>query len=301
MNATAFEKLRSQEREQSVVGMASYIVASELFAHLADDRDPDFGSCLKAVARLGQHCGRWSGAPGVDFMQLPDAQVVRQLFGRSIRAEVRPGGYATIIGEISTKPVPETARCYQVELAHVRDGIARAEEEFVANLWKKVVLTLDPSASSWQAVVRSPKRNGLLKAIVAGDGLELVAGTIVDRAASKAGLSLTPGQRVEAIEVAHASFPTAIHHHNLLISQLLQHGPDMSKAKRANSVWDHELTFTTGPGATVRGAPLVLVTSDPLILQAAVEAGTTGRVWSLDEYRTRLESRETLIDAYVKP
>jgi len=295
----AFDAMVADERSHSVIAMASYIVVSELLAHLADEHDPDFKACLRAVARLGRHCSRWRGGAEVDFMQLADAQVVRQLFGQSIASEVRPGGYATIIGEVSRNPVAEVVRGYHEELTLVRDGIMKAEAEFVANLWKKVVLTLDPAASTWQAVIRSPKRTTLLQAITAGEGLDLVAGTIVDRAASKAGVSLTEAQRMEAIKRAHRSFPTAIHHHNLLIRRLLENGPDMSKPERANSVWDHELTFSTAPGATVVGAPLVLVTGDPLILQASSDAGTRAHVWSFDEYRARVGNSDALIDTYL--
>lgn len=287
IGAESFERLRVDEQQHAVVPMASYVAAMELLSHLADPFDPSFMACLHATRRLGQHCSRWDGSKfNIEFMQLADAQIVSQLFGRRIAGEeIRLGGLSTIIGAIVDDPRPETALQYRDGLIQLRDGIEREEAKFAEKLWKKVVLSLAPDATDWQSVVRSPMRVPMLAAIDEGRGVELIAATIVDRAADKCGLRLDDADRADAVKNALLRFPTSIHHHNLLIRTLIDRGPDMSRADRANSLWDHEITYSTAPGATVKGLPLVLVTADPLILRAAELASTRNQVWSLNEYR----------------
>lgn len=297
----AFDALRRDESHHSVVAFASYIVATELLAHLAAEDDRDFGACLHATARLGTHCSRWDGsASNLGFMQLADSQIIRQLFGVSLESnETKAAGYSTIIGAITSSPCPASALQFQEGLTQLRDQVAQAEQEFADRLWNKVVMTLEPSALSWNDITKSAKRAGLLAALDAGHGLGLVAGTIVDRAAGKAGLRLTAPERDRAIARAIVLFPTAIHHHDLLIRELVTKGQDMRKPERANSVWDHDLTFSTAPGANVSGIPLVLVTADPLILRAAAAGGMTSRIWALVDYRKRLTDRDRYVDAHL--
>jgi hypothetical protein len=297
----AFEQLQNDERHHSVLPLASYVVAIELLAHLATEIDPDFGPCLHATARLGRHCSRWNGsASNLEFVQLADAQIARQLFGKTlVSEEIRSGGVATVIGAITDDPRRPTALQFKDGLEQLRDGISRAEKDFVYRLWNKVVLTLAPDAKDWQSVMKSAKRAQILAAIDSGRGLDLIAATIVDRAAEKCALSLTAVEREEASRRARILFPTAIHHHDLLIRNIIERGPKMERPERANSVWDHEITFSTAPGAEIQGVPVILVTSDPMILQAAVAAGTISQVWSLTDYRSRLSGREQFIDTYV--
>lgn len=73
----------------------------------------------------------------------------------------------------------------------------------------------------------------------------------------------------------------------------------MRRPDRANSLWDHEITYSTAPGATVKGVPLVLVTADPLILRASDLAHTRNQVWSVDEYRDRVAGRDQFVDTFV--
>jgi len=292
--------MQNDERNHSVVAIASYIVAIELLAHLATETDPDFGSCLHATARLGQHCSRWNGSLRFDFIQLADAQIARLLFGVTLNPEqVQTGGVTDVVGAITDHPQAATARHYREGLTELCESVSRSEKEFVDGLWNRVVRTLVPEAEDWQSVVKSPRRAQLLAAIDAGEALDLIAATIVDRAAEKSSLSLTAEERVAAIARARVLFPTPIHHHNLLIRTIIENGPNMGRPERANSLWDHEITFSTAPGAQIQGTPLVLVTSDPVILQAAAAAGTSSQVWSLDDYRARLARRDETIDAYV--
>lgn len=129
-------------------------------------------------------------------MQLADAQIVHQLFGRRISGEeIRPEGISTIIGAIVDDPRPGTTQRFREGLLPLRDGIAREEARFGDKLWRKVVLSLAPDARDWQSVVRSPKREPMLAAIDAGRGLDLIAGTIVDRAAEKCELRMTEAER----------------------------------------------------------------------------------------------------------
>jgi len=297
----AFEPFRCDEVHHSVIPYVSYFVASELLAHLSDEKDPDFRHCLAAITRLGRHCRRYDGSRyQMDFLQLPDAQVAKALFGLKIGSDsASPGVYADVIGDITDNPQPGVLHDWRESLGELREIVLRVEHEFVERLWARVILTVQPDAEDWQSILKSPKRPALMASLEAGQGLDLVAGTIVDRVAAKCGLVLTPTERDGAIANARKVFATPVHHHDLLVRHLIANGPDMSRPNRANSIWDHEITFSTALGARMNGVPLILVTGDPLVLQAANAAGTRQQIWSLHEYRERIAQRDVYVDSFV--
>lgn len=297
----AFEPFRRDEVHHSVIPYASYFVASELLAHLSDPGDPDFRHCLAATTRLGRHCRRYDGSRyQVDFLQLPVAQVARTLFGRTLETDrASSAAYGDVIGAITDNPEHGVLNEWKEPLTKLREIVLLVEREFVERLWSRVVLTLAPDAEDWQSIVRSPRRSALIAALEAGQGLDLVAGTIVDRVAAKCGLVLSQPEREAAIANARKVFATPVYHHDLLVRQLIANGPDMSQPDRANSIWDHEITFSTGVGATMIGVPLVLVTGDSLVRQAAEAAGTRRQIWTLAEYRERITQRDVYVDSFL--
>jgi len=52
----AFEDLFGREQKANIIALANVWVARELLAHLADQSDPSFSSCRRALERLYRHC-----------------------------------------------------------------------------------------------------------------------------------------------------------------------------------------------------------------------------------------------------
>jgi hypothetical protein len=297
----SFAKLLRDERHHSIVAYANYYVVTELLTHLYDDRDPDYASCVAALRRLGIHSGRRDGnRTSINFMQLPDAQIARILFGVQTQATGSPGIYSEIVGRLLDGEAQDVVNSYRNGIAELRERVAKNEAQFSAKLWERVVLTLQPGATSWNQITRSPLRNALLAAIDRGQAADLVAATIVDRAATRSGLVLSEASRQEAVGRALRAFPTAVQLHVLMIRRLIEKGPDMTRPNQANTIWDYEITFSTGPGATVQGVPLILVTNDPLITRAAEIAGMAQHYWSWQDYSQATSQRESYIDVVFR-
>ena len=121
-----------------------------------------------------------------------------------------------------------------------------------------------------------------------GVGLPLLAAGIAREAASLIDRSLNDREEEAATAKLLTSFPLVVHYRNNVIVRLAERGPDMSKRGQQNGIFDLHVCCAISPIAVLRGQPVVLVTDDDEILDAAVSAQMRQRVLSLEDYRELL-------------
>lgn len=292
LGADVFDELRDRERNLSIQAAGSYYVAMELLAHLADDQDPQFAISHNSLRRLWQHTKTYDGSRYVtNLMEPAESQVSHVLF-RAGPKDPRDdsaslGGF---VGQIANTERADLPGRFEEPLCECRDLVQSREEQFTQSLFDRVVRTLVPEATDWFSVTQdSPIRSTLLESISAGDGLSRIAEGTVRRIADDLGIELSQEELAEKVAVVKQAFPVPIHLFNGLVRNIVENGLDMTKQKRANSLWDFHIAFSTGTGANLDGMPIWLVTNDGEILKAAATAGATQNVKPFDEYTRILD------------
>ena len=303
LGADAFDELRDRERNLSIQAVGSYYVAMEFLAHLADDQDPAFAISHSSLRRLWQHTKTYDGSRYVTHVMRPaEGQVSQSLFHASpshLRdASASLGGF---VGQIANTDRADLPGRFNELLCECRDLVLSKEERFIQSLFDGVVRTLVPEATDWFSVTQdSAIRSTLLESIDAGDGLSQIAEGTVTRMADDLGIELSEEELAEKVEVVKEAFPVPLHLFNTLIRNIVENGLDMTKKKRANSLWDFHIAFSTGTGANIDGVPIWLVTDDGEILNAAATAGATQNVKSFDEYTHVLDLKWDLFREFLE-
>lgn len=290
LNSEDFATLAASERRLSIRPLASYYVATEFLAHLADREDPSFAFSLGGLRRLWEHTHTYDGSAYVtNLLKTAEHQVAYVLFPefrRQIPNSESIGGFVGRVVHTAPAALPGS---HQQELTGFRDFVQEKERGFVASLFDTVVRTLAPSAQSWHDVTaQTSLRDQVLKAIAQGHGRRHSAEGFVRRLVELFNLQCTEELIAERIEATQHVFPLPLYVVDGLVKSIIERGLDMTKKDRANSLWDIHISFSIGTDATFDGAPLWLVTDDRAILDAA-KASATPTVKDLDEYRKILK------------
>lgn len=284
MSLEGFDDLREQELARKVRPIASYYVVVELLAHLADPDDPSYGAAFYSLGRLWERSKIYDGShEGINRLQPMDDQLAMSLFGRPI-ATLDTGGFWSLAGSIVNDDISNLPSRYGDQLTKIADFVASAEADFIDSLWD-ALRVFAPQATSWQDLAQNTElRTEFLLKTEAGEGLIHIAEAFVLRTASQLDVELSPDELSEKRDMILEGFPLPIHLYDRIIRKVVETGQDMSKRKRANSLWDLQICFSTGRDATLAGAPLWLVTNDKPVIEAAKVAGTRANVKSLSEY-----------------
>jgi hypothetical protein len=301
----AFAALRDLEIAHSVLGFASHFVVREYLSHLADPSDPSFRPSLASLKRLWEHCHQYDGSREVlRFVADSEEQVAASLFGaepqeRDIAAE----HYGALAGEL-THSDPHTWAPYLPDLRAVREYILISETQWVDALWRTAVLGINASAASWHDVTaRTPLREEVVNRIRTGLGRGFVARAIASRAATAAAHVATPEQIDAAASKVVEMFAPSVYLYDRLVQKVIVNGEDMSRYPNPNSLWDYQISFSTGRGALVWGVPLILVSNDEDMLASGLESGHGHRIMSFPAYLSLLSQPSDdlwpLLDAYA--
>jgi hypothetical protein len=291
LSSERFTALAAAERRLSIRPLASYYVATEFLAHLADRQDPSFGPSLGGLTRLWEHTHTYDGAAYVTHVLEPAERQVAYVLFPEFRKHLPPseslGGF---IGRVVHTAPADLPGAFHQDLVGFRDFVREKEESFVASLFDRIVRILVPDATSWHDVTSNTTlRTGLLKAIREGKGRRHGAEGFVRRVVETFDYQCSEETIVERVAAMQEIFPVPLHVVDRLVVSIIERGLDMTRKSRANSLWDIHISFSIGTRATFDTAPLWLITDDAAILDAAKGAGSQS-VKSLNEYSRILES-----------
>jgi len=98
-------------------------------------------------------------------------------------------------------------------------------------------------------------------------------------------------------------FAPSVYLYDRLVQKVIVNGEDMSRYPNPNSLWDYQISFSTGRGALVWGVPLILVSNDEDMLASGLESGHGHRIMSFPAYLSLLSQPSDdlwpLLDAYA--
>lgn len=283
-----WDALRDREASHSVLGYTSPAVITELFSHLGDPESGEKGPAIAAIRRLCRHCTEFNGWQyRVRFVAPAMGQMCHTLFGVDIDDPEEPAVLGHLAGRIANEE--GAVKALAPSLRIIFDGTQAARTSYVDTLWTSVVLTLSPGATQWSDVTKpSERRTALLEGLANGADLRILSSSIAEQAATYAKVSIPLPEDSEAPSRVLKYYPTVVHYRSLVIKRLVQNGPDMTKRSRANGAMDIHVCTSTGPTAILNGVPLILITSDTDILDAAVLSGMRHRILNPLEYKELL-------------
>ena len=294
-SASVFPSLRVDEERAGVIPMANTWSVMELLAHLSDPADPARGPCLSAVRKMWDHC-RWAGPNALPFAGDSESQMTLSLFGTSIAGRPQE---AALMGYVVQELAKDSFATARPGLQDVLDGLKQhrddIEQGFATDM-QSVVRSLDPTSTGWQPWPNdSAKRAEFLQAVKAGQGLPLLAEALVIKASEAVGATPAEDEVKSRAQFVIDHFPTPLHFYDLQITKVVQSGIPFTQGKHANSIWDMQLCFYGIPGATILHLPVVLVTNERSIHQAAGLAGASTRVKDFATYQTQVSSGSLIL------
>jgi hypothetical protein len=292
LGATRTAELARRQRAAGVISRANVWTVAELSSHLADAHDPHYSRCLGALRALWQHCSLYDGSTQyLPFVPDTEELLSTSLFGQRVAGrEEEIEATSTFVGRVANCQGTTELHEALSAVGDLRRHVARVEAEFVDSM-RHMVQHLDPDAQGWETFRNDPeRRQAILARIDAGVGSRYFAEGLVTTAARLVGATLVGEAFEQRVELVLANCGAPIQFFDAIVRKLVSGGIDRSKSERANSIWDLQIAFYGNPGWTMDGVPLVLVTEERAIRDAAVRAGDSSAVMSLQEFSTSLDS-----------
>lgn len=300
LSPAAFEARLREERAAGIIACGTYAGLSEMVARLADAEKREAGAALASIRRLFEHTKQFDGrTTQVRFMAEPLDQISMSLFHTSIEDSGAANWYGELAGRLATEP--EALAELSELVALVADEANVARTKFRDELWHNVVLPLAPEAVSWADIlVPSQARTELLESVKAREGIPVIAAKIASEAARAVGIELSPEDQETARDRVLKRFGWIVEFRNLIIEKLVVDGASYDARARRNGVFDLHFCGASSPTARYKGSPVVVVTDDSEVLEAARRASLGKRVMRHSEYGAMLASGRDAIDDFAR-
>ncbi len=289
--------IHDAEGHRDIVAYANPWTIRELLSHIADPLDTEYGKCKSALRVLWTHCAE--NVEGVSRLRVisdTDAQLCRLLFNVTIAN--RSEQFA--LHEYLVRRVLESTDHadlvdVQPSLLEIAQRCASVEAAFADDLSTFLVKAIASTAgiaeqdADWRTIHESPSlRNDVLAFCNANKGYYDVACAFAVRAANEGNVQLTPDLLDEAARAILRSFPTPVELYNEVVRRIALNATDMTISKNANSIWDIQISFVASDTMAIAGRPVLLVTNERMILEAARQCGQGNHIMDIREYKTLL-------------
>jgi hypothetical protein len=300
ISSTAFSERVRVERSLGVIAYATYAGALEMAARLQDPNPREAGAALASLKKLVEHAKEFDGRTNVmRWVASPIQQLSIHLFGKPLDGDETATDYAEFVGRLATEA--EAASELSPLIADVTAAANDRRQKYRDQLWLSVVEGLVPGARNWSDIMApSAEREQLLAGALAREGIPLIASGMVDEVARAAGVLLSAADRELAIHHVLRSFRWIVEYRNLVFERLITSGANFDVRARMNGIFDLQFCGATSPIAMLRRVPVVAVTDDGDLLEAARRANMGARVLSAREYAKLLAGGEKAIDEHCR-
>ena len=282
----------ARESSRGITSYANPYVIMELASHLWDAKRPAFAECRAGLTALYEHC-RIDGSDEFRLFADSESQIAHMLFGKepSGSAETTQvlAKFTEMVANAPPGPLPSDMATDSKMLA---DRLDTRETAFIDDM-KSVVMRLNPAASGWNPLATDPaSRDALLKDVRSPKMLNGIALGHVLKARRQLGMPLNaPTLDIERDAVLKVGAASITLYREILV-RLVSTGCDMTKKGRQNWIWDMMITFAIGQDFGHPPMPLVLVTGDQDIVDAAHASALGAFVRHLPEYLDSLQTTE---------
>ena len=283
-------RLSEKQSEQGDTSYAQLFVACELLSHLADTNDPAFGDCRRAIIGLWNHCLQESEEM-MRFIPDPELQFAKEFYGKTDEQyEALYNNVMYLCKEVNERGKGDGLTGIRKNFRQVSKAIKMSEDNFVDDVLRQVVNHTDPDASNWQMFENDDEAKDEILSFLNSEDSDVVIG-ISNALRFREAADVSGGNSSEIIakgEYLADNYKVPIKLYKEILKRIVETGCDLTKKNRANWLWDMQISFLLGPNNHVQGEPLVLVTNDSDILEAADEAGARDFVMELSHYRSSL-------------
>ena len=283
-------KLSKKQSEQGDTSYAQLFVVCELLSHLADTGDPAFGDCRRAILGLWNHCLQESKEM-LRFIPDPELQFAKEFYGETDEQyEELYNNVMYLCKEINERGGSEDLTDIRYGLRQISEAVEMSENNFVDDVLRQVVNHTDPDASNWHMFEDDEEAKNEILSFLSSEDSDVVIGiSNALRFMNAAGVSGESSDEISAKgKYLAENYKVPIKLYKEILKRIVETGCDLTKKSRANWLWDMQISFFLEPNNHVQGEPLVLVTDDGDILDAADEAGASDFVMELSHYRSSL-------------
>lgn len=280
--------LVARERQRGITSYVNPYVVMELASHLSDPTKPAFAECRTGLEALYEHC-RVDG--GDEFRLIADSEslIAHMLFGRepsgSADTTQALAKFTAMVANTPPGPLPPLMAKDSKTLA---DILHARETAFIADM-KSVVNRLNPAASDWNPLGADPSsRDARLKDVRSPKMPWSIALGHVLKARTQLGMPTAAPTLEDETDAVLKAGSASITLYRDILERLVATGCDMTKKARQNWIWDMQIAFAVGQDFGDPPKPLVLVTGDGAILDAAKASGLDTFVCRLPDYLASL-------------
>ncbi len=283
MSDARFDALIDAERRRGVARYCEPFVISEFLAHLADQADPAFGSCRRAVVRVYRRCNVAAGGE-CGILRDSEARLCEFITGKVLEKHdaYTEQVLAPLVGDIGLTPLDRPLPPgMEPHLRLIAAHMAEVEAQF-ADVGRGLKTVIETAVAGEDREGRKATMKGARRTHESPDTRRNFAETIIRQAYENAGLA-PPDPLPDAL-VARVlkGAAAAIEFEALIWEKLAFDGANPEKTRIRNLRWDQRIAFNIGQ--TMRSRPLWLVTADGDFARAAKAAGHEDRVHKLAAY-----------------
>lgn len=280
--------LRDRQASIGHVSLGSPIVLMELLALLSRPSSPAFLAGWNALTALTFHCEITTptGMTPIGFINSFITTIAVGLFGAAPvnhnRVQQHLADLAKLVALTSPCSVDSESQAAFEDIAtHVKS----VEEDFVGELFDRMVLGVNPAATDWAPLKdQQAATDAALEFLDSPDAELGFAKMQVAQAMDAIGIPEEPELLEAGAEQLLGQIGVSAALFNGILRRLATTGCDLRKRNRANWVWDMHIAMAVGPFHRVDDKPVLLVTSDQDILTAARDIGHPELATSYSEY-----------------
>lgn len=290
MSEARFDALLDAERRRGVARYCEPFVVSEFLAHLADQADPAFGSCRRAVVRVYRRCNVAAGGE-CGILRDSEARLCEFITGKVLEKHdaYTEQVVAPLVGDIGLtsldRPLPPDM---EPHLRLIAAHMAEVEAQF-ADVGRGLKTVIETAVAGEDREGRKATMKLARRTHKSPATRRSFAETMIRQAYENAELAPPDPIPDALVERVLKGAAAAIEFEALIWEKLAFDGAKPDKTRIRNLRWDQRIAFNIGQ--TMRGRPLWLVTDDADFARAAKAARHEDRVLTLAAYERWLGTK----------
>ena len=220
----------------------------------------------------------------------PEATMCLALFGRlPDGARENLDRLTWLLRRIDETRTPNLGDDERALISLITTHVQQTEAGFVSDTFDTLVRPFDKDVQSWTDLERHPELSPLvLKYLDSPAALDNFARMQVAKAAAALGIQPSSSQMEERTQWLAPYLRTPVRLYNEVVKRVIVDGARLTTHNRANWFWDTHILFGIGPDQTAGGRPVLLVTSDSDMVDAAATSDAAELVLPYDAYVNRL-------------
>lgn len=279
------KSIRDKELEKGIIPMMSSTVAMELIKHLHDDKNSrPFKSCALASKIMYKHTG---DSENFRMLPLPENQIAMAFFGiYNKKATDTQHNLGRLLYLLSTN-FDEALEKYSAQIKQVKQFIENGEKTYIECM-NALCKQIDPSFLNWPPFQNNDKkRKEFLDFVRSKSFYEQTAKALLcaveqDLIAQGERINISDSKRFEQISNFIKNYEIPLNFRSWVWSQFVNGDFDPQKKSRANYLWDEYILHFANQ--TASGKPILLVTSDTKMIDAAKRVNSNCLIKNYDEY-----------------